>query len=67
MPLCTCSWDPPGSFVNDAWTISMKSVTLGNFTHIDMSGKFYTEPENVVRSCGSRMQLRHQLTLPVAA
>ncbi|KAK9864934.1 hypothetical protein WJX84_004155 [Apatococcus fuscideae] len=40
-------WDPPGSFVNDGWTISMKPVSLGNSTHILMTGKFMTEPEHV--------------------
>lgn len=45
---CMCRWDPPGSFVNDGWTISMKPVSLGNMTHIHMTGKFLTEPEHVV-------------------
>lgn len=45
---CTRRWDPPGSFVNDGWTISMKPVSMGQMTHIHMTGKFLTEPENKV-------------------
>ena len=29
----------------------MKPVTMGNFTHVTMAGRFLTEPENKVCRC----------------